>query len=175
MKEKIERALQALIGLPLLAVGRAVTLQWFHFGAERTVLDRKGKPQSVGEYALHTEKPWRILGPDGILTGSGDRYYPAGDPTGKIPPDFNWLKQGANRADARTTEFMNKWAQAPLIVEDVWADAVGSIRLTFSHGFALEVFPNDSLPGEYSEHWRLFQPYSEAPHYVLTGSGLEEH
>ncbi len=57
------------------------------------------------------------------------------------------------------------------MVTHAWADNVGSIRLHLTGGYALEVFPDDSLK---DEHWRLFQPYTEELHFVLTGSGIEE-
>jgi hypothetical protein len=175
MKDKIEQALQALMDLPLCSAGRAATLFWFHFGSQREVVDRDGETKLVGEYALHVECTWRITGLGGIAVGSGDLYYPAGVPVSRNSKDFDWRKQGANRADERLSTLLHQLAQAPLVVEGVWADATGSIRLTLSHGYALEVFPSDSLQGEYSEHWRLFQPSLNQPHYVLTGAGHEVH
>jgi len=59
MKEQIEKALQVLVGLPLWEAGRVVDLEWFEFGARRTVLEKdgrnRGKSREVGEYALHAQ------------------------------------------------------------------------------------------------------------------------
>ena len=41
--------------------------------------------------------------------------------------------------------------------------------MILTRGFALDVFPDESLPGE---HWRLFQPGNEKTHFVVTGMGL---
>jgi hypothetical protein len=42
--------------------------------------------------------------------------------------------------------------------------------LALSEEFMLDVFPDDSLPGE---HWRFFQPGREAPHFVVSGGGSD--
>jgi hypothetical protein len=48
----------------------------------------------------------------------------------------------------------------------------GELALLLEGDLTLQIFPNDSLEGE---HWRLFRPGSDAPHWVYTGNGLERH
>jgi hypothetical protein len=60
-----------------------------------------------------------------------------------------------------------------LLVERVEADALGGFRLILQRGFVLEAFPANSLRGEYSERWRLFQCSTEGRHFVVTGYGVE--
>jgi len=151
-------------------MGRAADLEWLQFGERRTVFDRHGKPREVGAYALHLQCAWRITGPSGIVVGSRDLFYaPGGDPYNE-PPDFDWAQPGANRRDHRTAGLIAEMAVSPLRVESVHGDAVGGFRLVLSDGYTLEVFPDDSLP---AEHWRLFQPSTEAEHFVVTGDGIE--
>jgi hypothetical protein len=82
--------------------------------------------------------------------------------------EFDWDQPGVNRCDERVSMFLEERQDAPLIVEEVQADVVGSLRLILSGGYVLEVFPDDSVGGEY---WRFFQPSTEAEHFVVTGQG----
>lgn len=170
MKEQIEETLQCLLGLPLWGASRAADLESFQFGDRRTVSSRRGGTKEVGEYALHVQCAWRIVGKYGIVVASRDRYYPAGN-ADEFPPDFEWDCPGANRCDERVAVLFKETANSPLAVEAIQADNAGSIYLTLSGGYKLEVFPDDSLPGEY---WRLFQPSKETEHFVITGLGIEE-
>lgn len=171
MKEQIEQTLKAVVGMPLWSIGRVVSLEWFHFGAQcRTLPDKNGNTELVGEYILHVECAWRITGPDGIVAGSRDRLYPAGSDPYKDLENFEWDKPGVNRCDERIALFLEKRANDPLVVEAVQADLVGSLHLVLSDGYALEVFPDDSIGGEY---WRFFQSSTDAKHFVFTGRGAE--
>jgi len=172
MENRIEQALSVLVGLPLWDSGRAADLQWFHFGKSRTVITRKGTSKEVGDYALHVQCAWRILASDSIVVGSSDLYYPPGNPRDR-PDDFDWEVPEGNRRDQRIRLFMQEHAAQPLVVTSVEADKVGSIRLSLTHGYSMEVFPDDSVNDEYSEHWRLFQPSTETEHFVITGRGIE--
>jgi len=82
MREQIEQVLRALIGMPLWDSGQA-GIQWFEFGQKHNVPNiRRGKQagtKEVGDYALHVQCAWRIVGPKGIVVGSTDRFYAAGD------------------------------------------------------------------------------------------------
>jgi hypothetical protein len=51
-----------------------------------------------------------------------------------------------------------------------WFEFGSQRHLTLSDGYMLEVFPDDSVGGEY---WRLFQPYRNTEHLVVTGQGIE--
>lgn len=169
IKEQIEQTLQCLVGLPLHDAGRAADLEWFSFGAPRTVAGRHGEPRTVGDYALHLQCAWRISGPSGIHVASRDRYYPATHIEVDLL-EFDWDHPGANRCDERMNLFFAEHAGVPLIVRSVHADALGSLRITFDNAYVLEVFP-DSSRG--SEHWRFFQPAMDADHFVVTGAGIE--
>ncbi|MFL5735685.1 MAG: hypothetical protein ACJ78Q_21210 [Chloroflexia bacterium] len=170
MKEEIERTIRVLEGLPLWAGGRAGPVEWFEFGDEYEVTDRNGTTRTVREYALHVTCEWRIVGPEGIVVGHMDKYFPAGDPYNE-PPDFDDDKPGANRCDERIDALFAARASSPLTVEATSADHTGGIRLTLSDGYTLEVFPNHTLK---YEHWRLFSPYTDEPHFVVTGNGIED-
>ncbi len=169
MKEQIEETLQCLLGLPLWGASRASDLQSFQFGDRGTVSTRRRGTKEVGEYALHVQCAWRIAGKDGIVVASRDRYYPAGNPD-EFPPDFEWDYPGVNRCDERVAALFSETVNSPLTVEAIQADNAGSISLTLRGGYKLEVFPDDSLPGE---HWRLFQPSIKTEHFVITGLGIE--
>jgi hypothetical protein len=168
---RLEAALAALVGLPLWSSNRSVDLQVFHFGAKRTVTRRTGGTAEVGELALHVQCAWRIRGPRGIVVASGDRCLrPGDDPLANPDDDWDWCAPGANRCDARLRDWLDERSYD---VERANADPTGGIVLAFAGGFALDVFPDDSLDGEYSERWRLFRPDDLDSHFVVSGGGLE--
>ena len=76
LQDRITEALSALIGLPLWRAHRALNMEVFAFGERQFSRNRKGKQVEVGEYSLHIQCPWRIVGPNGMVVGSEDRNYP---------------------------------------------------------------------------------------------------
>jgi hypothetical protein len=169
LQDRINRALSPLIGLRLWGAARCLNLEMFAFGERTTRLNRTGEEVEVGEFALHVQCPWRIVGPTGLVVGSEDRKYPDDENADWEEFDAN----GPSRCEARMNEWLEEYAEAPLKVKRVESDHIGGFRLLLEHGFVLEVFPANSLRGEHSEHWRFFRPSSEG-HFVLTGHGVEE-
>lgn len=168
MRHKIETALQPLVGKNLWGSGRAGDVQWFHFDDPNAVPARAGVKQ-VGEYAIHVTCSWRIVDAGQIVVASRDRYYPTGDPW-EEEPGFKWDVVGANRCDARTSEFLST-NYGRLKVGSITVDDVGSLSIGLSETARLDVFPDDSLESEY---WRLFRPGEDEQHFVVTGSGIED-
>jgi hypothetical protein len=154
-------ALSQLIGLPLAAARRAADMRTFQFGTLRPV-DRG----SVGDFALHVQCPWRIEGPEGIVTGRLDLWEPLED---KAPFDENWdYDKSPNLQDA----CLQRWLahnEASLIVKAVDADDFGGAAVSLGQGFVLRLFP----AGTRGENWRLFQPKTGAPHLVVSGGVVE--
>ena len=167
MKEQIRKALDSLLGMALWSSSRAADLQSFQFGQRRTVTSR-GKTKEVGEYALNVQCGWRIRRGDQVVVGGRDLYYPPKESDGALD-DFDWDVQGSNRRDKGIAElFQDETRQ--FSVREVEVSHAGSFTLIFDDEYALDVFPDDSLS---NEHWRIFKPYSEEPHFVVTGEGLE--
>jgi hypothetical protein len=165
---QVQKALEVLIGEPLWSSGRAADLEWFQFGQRRSVKDARGGTKEVGEYSLHVQCAWRIRHEDQVIVGSRDLYYPP-EETDDPPGDFDWDVQGANRRDKRIAQlFANETRQ--FLVRQVEVGAAGSFTIVLDDDYALDVFPQDSLRGE---HWRIFKPYLEGPHFVVTGKGLD--
>ncbi|HYO49167.1 MAG TPA: hypothetical protein VEW94_04895, partial [Chloroflexia bacterium] len=80
MKEtEIQAALEVLVGLKLSIARRAGSMANFQFG---DIVEVEGG--TLGEYALHVQCPWRIDGPDGIITGQYDLWR---SESGAIMPD----------------------------------------------------------------------------------------
>jgi hypothetical protein len=168
MREQVQRALDVLIGKALWSSGRAADLEWFQFGQLRTVKDFHGDAKEVGEYALHVQCAWRIRHRDQVVVGSRDVYVPPQESADQ-PRDFGWDVQGANRCDTRIAELFQKETQR-FLVQQVEVGEAGAFTVILNSEYALDVFPNDSLS---SEHWRILRPYSEEPHFVVSGKGLE--
>lgn len=104
MKEQIQKALDALIGIPLWSSSRAADLQGFHFGQRRTVT-AGGRTKEVGEYVLHIQCAWRIRHGNRVIVGSRDLYNPPHE--SDDPENFDWDVQGANRRDRGIAELFH--------------------------------------------------------------------
>ena len=102
-----------------------------------------------------------------MVVGSRDLYNPPQESDDL--ENFDWEVQRANRRDRGIAElFQNETRQ--FMVRDVEVSEAGAFTISFDDEYALDVFPDDSLSGE---HWRIFKPSAEEPHFVVTGEGLE--
>ena len=155
------------MGLPLWALGRAADLAWFEFGDRRTVLSHPGKEKLVGDYALHIQCPWRITRGGKIITGRGDIFCTPEESEESTPAEFDWQK--GNRFD-RIVAVLFDNEQCQFAVQSVRVGEAGGLVIELEDGYKLEVFPHDS---ESAEHWRFFKPYSDEPHLVFSGTGLQ--
>ncbi len=126
MKEEIERALQALIGLPLWAVGRAGSLEWFQFGGRRTIPNLRGASKEVGEFAIHLDCAWRLVEPSGQVV----------------------------MTDESQPDLLACLADPPLVCCGVSAAADGSVRMRLSDGRVLVVEPCNADSLEYWRMFR---------------------
>jgi hypothetical protein len=170
MRARIEAATGVLIGNALWGCTRAADIACFQFGQRRKVLGWNGKEKEVGDWALHVESTWRIIQGDRVLVGRQDLYYPAEyDEDEPHPESFDWDRD-PNRHDKLLDSFF-KDETRELVVREVEVGAAGSFRIILESDFSLEVFPSDSLDGE---HWRLFEPSKDGPHFVVTGEGVEQ-
>ncbi len=160
-RQQVVAKLSQIIGLPLTAARRAADMRTFQFGTLQPV--ERG---SVGDFALHVQCPWRIEGPDGIVTGRLDLWEPVED---NAPFDENWdYEESPNLQDARLERWLAEHEQS-LVVKSVDADECGGASITFGGGFVLRIFP----AGTRGEDWRLFRPKTGAPHLVISGGEVE--
>jgi hypothetical protein len=173
MQDMIEQALGPLVGRPLWDAGRAGAMLWLQLGDRRVrPADQRGA-REVGEFALHVSCAWRLIGPEGIHAASGDMFTPA-DPDAD-PGSFSWDEPGANWCDVQLRAFIATAASAPVTVQSVSADDLGSLRLFLSGGYVLDVFPDSShSPHVETEFWRLLQPTTSARHFVVGSAGIDQ-
>jgi hypothetical protein len=161
----VER-LTPLVGLRLVIARRAADLRNFQFGQVRAV--ERG---TVGDYGLHIQCPWRLEGPDGILTGHSDLWELA-----EASEGVDWGENLQDRQlgtllggyDPATRSFVNQTEH--LVVEGVQADNCGGATIQLSGGYRLVLFP----AGARGEDWRLFRPGTDEPHFVIAGGRVEE-
>jgi len=128
LRSRIVHALSALIGLPLWGATRAPDTEMFQFGERQGRLSRTGTQVDVGEYALHIQCPWHIVGPNRIVVGSEDRNYPEDE-------SANWKdldSDGPSRCEAKIGSWLNEHAAAPPRVERVEADDLVGSRFFWS-------------------------------------------
>lgn len=140
-----------------------------HFGEFRTVPDRHGQPREVGEWALHFQCPWRFVRGNSIILASNDVYY---YPEGEESYDFN--QGGESLFDRRAGQFNRVLDTGMFHVSEIICDPCGAFQLTFTPDLHFAVFPAASDASPFGEFWRLFQPDSDEPHYVVTTEGMEK-
>jgi hypothetical protein len=171
MKDEVEQELRVLVGLPLWAMGRAVDLEWFQFGNQNEVTDKRGRAKTVGDWALHVQCSWRVTRRENIVVAKRDVYWPAGiRSSDEVEQGWSWDQGGPTRLDERTAIFHQVLDVSPPVVESVKADEVGGVRLVLSGEYALEIFPDHTLDDEY---WRLFEPQQNRQHFVIRGVDLK--
>jgi hypothetical protein len=172
IRDEVLRHLAHLIGRKLSVAQRAVDMRMFGFG-EVSVTRSGGRR---GEFALHVQCPWRIEGPQGIVTGRSDLWEPA-EPSPDWDPWEDYDKE-PNLQDRRIGELLGVYAPGErsyvnegdrFVVEHVDADEFGGALLSLSGGYRLVIFP----AGCTGEDWRLFGS-SWPRHFVVSGGTIEQ-
>ena len=179
---QIKQHLSVLIGLPLSIARRAADMLNLQFGSVREIDiklgKRVGKKGTVGEFALHVQCPWRIDGPDKIVTGRWDLFRTAETGESFDSDDNTCYEFGMSLQDKKIGELLQGFEPITgsyanvtnsLIVETVDADNFGGATICLSGGYRLVLFPSGSM----GEAWRLFQPGTSEKHVVVSGSLVE--
>src|SRR5688500_11983802 len=139
MKTEIDTALAPLVGLSLLGAGRRGGLLQLQFGGRNDAPSGRNGAGGAGRYTLHVSCSWRLASADGILTGSGDYFTPAG--ADADPDGFDWEEPGGNWCDVRLNAFMTAVALEPPRVTAAVADSVGGVALHLAGDLTFVVFP----------------------------------
>lgn len=136
----------------------------FHFGAIRP--HHKGKG-TVGDYALHLRCPRRLIGPNGVITGSSDHNEP---PAEGAEIDRRNAEAGSLQDvrlarlfgghDSETGAHIN--TTEGLVVTAVTVDRFGSVDISLTGDIRLQLFPDGSV----GEDWRFFDASGDKPHFV---------
>lgn len=133
------------------------------------MINRRGEPRLVGEWALHLQCPWRFVRNDSIILASTDCYF---HPEGDESYDFN--QGGESLFDRRANQFNHVLETAEFNVMEISCGPCGVFQLTLSPDLHFAVFPSASDGSPFGEFWRLFRPHVEEPHYVFTTDGVED-
>lgn len=171
--DEIRIHLKPLVGLRLSGTTRAADMRCFRFGEVRET-----EEGAFGGYTLNVQCPWRIEGPEGIVTGDSDLCEPAEDSL-----DIDWdawdFEESPNLQDAMIEVFLQGYdlqtglfndETDKLVVEAISGDAYGGATLTFFGGCRLVIFP----AGSRGEDWRIFRPGVDERHFVIAGGQVEE-
>lgn len=163
LSDEILAHLQPLVGLQLTIARRAGAMRNFHFGPVRPV--ERG---NAGEYALHIQCPWRLDSLQGVVTGWTDIWYHPGP----HPPEGWTWDDGPNVQDEQLAWLLGGHDEATgshvnatelLVVEEVKCSPLGDVRIYLSGGYRLLLTPG----GAVGEHWRIFRPHTDDPHFVV--------
>lgn len=169
--DDIDTTLGSLVGLKLFFARRVADMRIFGFGEIRQY-----KKAPVGEIALHIQCPWRIDGPDGIVTGRGDLWeHTSGnlmsddwDPS--LDDNVQDIRIGEllRGFDPETRYFMN--TTELLVVEQVKSSRTVDLTIILSGGYALSLFP----AGIKGEQWRILRPRDISSHIVFAEGSFED-
>ncbi|MGA3235032.1 MAG: hypothetical protein ABSG03_01915 [Bryobacteraceae bacterium] len=183
LADEIRTAFQPLIGLQW-ALARHSGITVFHFGEVRPAPGGG----TVGQFALHIQCPWRVVTPDRIVTGSPDYWYPADE-------SLDWDEWEKDRTTRRSSSAPPSLQEKRLldlfcgydpdtgacvniterlVVEAVGADNYGGVQIEFSGDCSLQLFPASTCESSHGENWRLFEPGSDADHFVAMPNGALE-
>src|SRR6266850_4859653 len=159
---RYEKHVQVLQGLPVQRIGRAADLVWVMFGALRPRRVPRHADDVIGEWAVHIQCAWRFSHGDVIVLGRSDLNLKA-----QADEPYDWEAKGESRFDRIAATLNDSFAADSALVTAVSVDEVGGFSLSFSNGFRLSVFPDDSGGSAYSEDYRIFQPDRESVHFVV--------
>ncbi len=162
------------MGKKLAVWRRSANMLVIHFGKIT-----RNENESLGEFALHVQCPWRFLRGSDVITGRSDTYTPR-----TVSENFDWSKwydEGSwtdnlqehlmaavlKGYDSKTQSLENH--TDTLYVETVMLDERGDVCIGLSGEFSLELFTD----GVSEEHWRLLD-FSNERHYVIGGDYSEK-
>jgi hypothetical protein len=155
MKEEIERALQPLVGEPLCGMFRFVGIQAFEFGVHRPCENRRGEDVFRADLRLHVSCFWRVTDPAGFDL-SRDDFEPVG-----------------SRRDEKAYLFYGMLQSNPPFVQAIKADEEGALHLQMSHGYTLDIRPDEMEEEPDEEQWRFLPKDEDQHHLVITLQGIE--
>ena len=161
----MDELLRVLIGQYLHGSHRAADLESFQIGRPRVSVD-SSEPLAVSEYAIHVQSPWRITKGGRIVIGYADLREPE---AGIADLSFDPNELGSTRREALLSALFRDHA-GRLAVESVSVKGIGDLRLRFSSGHSLEVFPDSSDNEDDPEYWRLVKLGDW--HAVVSGHGI---
>ena len=168
---RIQNALTPLVGLRVHSIRRAADLLMVHFGEFRQTPDKKPAVGTPAEWALHVQCPWRLEGPEGVVTGRMDLWEcpEVGTDYDPFSPDYldrpNLLDKMIAALLSRTDQSIEGRLHptTDMVVEAVQADAFGGATITLSGGFRFVLFPAGSV----GEEWRIFRTGPSSSHFVV--------
>lgn len=169
-KSLILSRLSSLQGKRLSSASNAGNMKLFGFGAH--LVPEAGL---LEEFALHISCPWRIEGPEGVVTGFQDFYE-----KGAATTDPSWIPTG--KGGSLQDEILSNVLGLPsspqqaqgassgaLYVTSVQVSRLSDLQIDFTQHFRLITFACATI----GENWRFFCPFGDEPHCVLDGIDLE--
>ena len=155
----IRDAVAPLVDLRVAASYRAADMLILHFGE---VHETDGG--SVGDFSLHIQSPWRLEDAAEIITGRYDRWH---DPSTREPA-YHGPELKRSLWDDRIERWLKTGERSPKVVS-VRTDRFATLKVTFNDGTRLRSFAD----GTQTEDWRLLQPLTDKPHFVVVGGKIE--
>lgn len=143
MRREIEQRLGVIRDLPIWAAGCAANMLWLQIGERRVVKALSGGTKEVGTYALHIDCPW------------------------------SWALSGRQIAShASHPDDLSQHFHLPAICLRVHAKDTGSFQLELDNDVIFTVCVEADFDQEAREFWRLFEPSSNADHFVVGAGGI---
>lgn len=144
MRHTIEHKLKSMEGLTVWAAGRAASMLWLQIGERRMVPALDGRSKFVGSFALHIECPW------------------------------SWIQSGNVIADQDSSlEPLKNLLETSTVCRRTSVQENGSFEVIFNNDSKLVVSVEADADPSVDEYWRLFEPGTAAPHFVVGSRGVE--
>lgn len=144
----------------------------FHFGEIQPHPTGNG---TIGSHALHIQCSWRIVRPDGVVTGYTDSVLPVGEADEVNPEDWESgklqrakLSQFMGNVDPETRSMIDR--QGSRTVVSVNVDTWFTLDIGMSDGSHLHAFPDCSQ----GEDWRFIaMKPDQTTHLVIAAGKIE--
>ncbi|NML31149.1 hypothetical protein [Paraburkholderia antibiotica] len=152
-KEEIQRRLSALVGLDISSVSYAADMLTLHFGPQKQYTTRRGTLLEGGAWALHIQCGWRLEQNGQLLASYADFSVSEDSIRFTAHRIHDWLMP------SHTTT-----------VQGIDVGDMATVTLILSRGLRLTVTPHGV---ENEEDWRVFEPDSDAKHFVIEGGKVD--
>ena len=160
-----EKLCKMLLGKPLARIGRVGDMIILYLGNTKIEEATATKRKCIkSEYGIHIGCPFHILNQNNVLVGSYDVYL-----NNDGNEDEVWKMLESTFFDQRAIYYNE--SVAPLHVEFIQVDTVGTLTMNLERGYVIKAFPNGSAKDEY---WCFLSFLKNQKEFIVVNEDLVE-
>lgn len=133
------------------------------FGESHEISARHGGIETVHDWTIQIQCPWRISQDTRIVVAYRDFYY-------SDAPLSNLAVMNKSRFNSVLETLCAEFEITPPRVISVESDDTGGFSVRLSSDYCLEAFPSEST--ESGKYWRIFEPGIEGRSFVFPPSEI---